>query len=197
MGLNHCVITSVNRDELPDGGAGIWAETIRQIHQQVPGCSVEVLIPDFQGDFTALEQVIDAEPEILAHNLETVPRLYRRVRPQAKYPQSLEVLRYANEQGMTVKSGIMVGIGERPDEVVTMMTEVIATGCQIFTIGQYLQPTKAHLPVYRFVSPDEFDGYRSEGLRLGFEVVEAGPLVRSSSHADEQVALLGNRSYSR
>jgi len=193
MGLRHCVITSVNRDELPDGGAAIWAETIRQVHRQAPGCSVEVLIPDFQGDRDALQQVINAGPEILGHNLETVPRLYRRVRPQAQYQQSLEVLRYTRAQGLVVKSGIMVGLGEEPDEVLALMADVAAAGCQIFTIGQYLQPTKDHLPVDRFVHPEEFDHYREEGLRLGFEVVEAGPLVRSSYRADEQAALLGSR----
>ncbi|MQY64306.1 MAG: lipoyl synthase [Calditrichaeota bacterium] len=193
MGLRHCVITSVNRDDLPDGGAGVWAETIRQVHRQVPGCGVEVLIPDFQGSRDALQQVIDADPEILGHNLETVPRLYRRVRPQADYRQSLEILRYACEQGMTVKSGIMVGLGERPDEVSQLMTEAAAAGCRIFTVGQYLQPTRDHLPVERYVTPDEFSRYRAEGLRLGFEVVEAGPLVRSSYHADEQAALLGSQ----
>lgn len=191
LGLRHCVITSVSRDKLPDGGAGLWAETIRQVHQAQPECSVEVLIPDFQGSRDALQQVIDACPEILAHNLETVPRLYRWVRPQADYRQSLDVLRSARDQGMSVKSGIMVGIGERPGEVQALMAEVVAAGCQIFTIGQYLQPTRNHLPVDRFVEPDEFNRYRAEGLRLGFEVVEAGPLVRSSYHADEQAALLG------
>jgi lipoic acid synthetase len=151
---------------------------------------VEVLIPDFQGDMSALQRVVDAAPEILAHNLETVPRLYHRVRSQAKYHQSLEVLRYAREAGMTVKSGIMVGIGEVPEEVIDMMGEAVTAGCQIFTIGQYLQPTKDHLAVDRFVIPEEFNWYRDEGLRMGFEVVEAGPLVRSSYHADEQVELL-------
>ena len=193
MGLAHCVITSVNRDELPGGGAGIWAETIRQIHGQVPGCGVEVLIPDFKGDRLALQTVIEAGPEILAHNLETVPRLYGRVRPQARYRQSLEVLSRASEQGMIVKSGIMVGIGERPDEVLALMADVVATGCRIFTIGQYLQPTRDKLPVERFVHPDEFRDYRRAGLALGFDVVESGPLVRSSYHADEQAALLTAR----
>ncbi len=193
MGLAHCVITSVNRDELPDGGAGIWAETIRQIHRQVPGCSVEVLIPDFKGDHRALHQVITAGPEILAHNLETVPRLYGRVRPQARYTQSLEVLSRASDQGMVVKSGIMVGIGERLEEVLALMADVVATGCRIFTIGQYLQPTRDKLPVERFVHPDEFHEYQRAGLALGFDVVESGPLVRSSYHADEQAALLTAR----
>jgi lipoic acid synthetase len=194
MGLKHCVITSVNRDELPDGGARIWAETIRQIHRQVPDCSVEVLIPDFQGDQDALQTVIEAHPEILGHNMETVERLYHHVRPQAKYSQSLEVLRYARKQGMTVKSGIMVGIGEHPEEVVRLMADVRETGCQIFTIGQYLQPTKHHLPVARFVNPDEFDQYRKQGRAMDFDVVESGPLVRSSYHADEQAALLSSPS---
>lgn len=192
MGLHHCVITSVTRDELPDGGASVWAETVRQIHKQVPSCGVEVLIPDFQGAHTALQRVIDAGPEILGHNLETVPRLYPRVRPQADYNRSLDVIRYAREQGMTVKSGIMLGIGERASEVLQLMTEAIAAGCQIFTIGQYLQPTRNHLPVERYVTPGEFSQYRAEGLRLGFKAVEAGPLVRSSYHADEQAALLGS-----
>ena len=192
MELRHCVITSVNRDELPDGGAGVWAETIRQVHRQAPGCGVEVLIPDFQGSRDALQQVIDAGPEILAHNLETVPRLYPRMRPQADYRQSLEVLRCTRDWGTTVKSGIMVGLGERPGEVLQLMAEAIAAGCQIFTVGQYLQPTRDHLPVERYVTPDEFSRYRAEGLRLGFEVVEAGPLVRSSYHADEQAARLGS-----
>lgn len=190
MGLRHCVITSVNRDELPDGGAGIWAATIRQLHRQVPDCSVEVLIPDFKGDQAALQTVIDARPEILAHNMETMPRLYRTVRPQADYCRSLDVLAYAHAAGMTVKSGIMVGLGEHYDEALELMAAVAATGCRIFTIGQYLQPTKSHLPVHRFVTPAEFDQYRAAGLDMGFQVVEAGPLVRSSYHADEQMALL-------
>jgi len=190
LGLRHCVLTSVNRDELPDGGAGIWAATIRQLHRQVPGCSVEVLIPDFKGDRAALQTVIDARPEILAHNMETAPRLYRTVRPQADYRRSLDVLAYAHAAGMVVKSGIMVGLGERYDEALELMAAVAATGCRIFTIGQYLQPTKSHLPVHRFVTPAEFGKYRAAGLDMGFQVVEAGPLVRSSYHADEQMALL-------
>ncbi len=190
MGLRHCVLTSVNRDELPDGGAGIWAATIRKLHRQVPGCSVEVLIPDFKGDRAALQAVIDARPEILAHNVETAPRLYRTVRPQADYRRSLDVLAYAHAAGMAVKSGIMVGLGERHDEALELMAAVAATGCRIFTIGQYLQPTKSHLPVHRFVTPAEFGQYRAAGLDMGFQVVEAGPLVRSSYRADEQVALL-------
>ncbi|MCH7521315.1 MAG: lipoyl synthase [Candidatus Marinimicrobia bacterium] len=190
MGLRHCVITSVNRDELPDGGAGIWAETIRQIRSQATGCTVEVLIPDFRGDRLALQQVMEAGPDILAHNLETVPRLYRRVRPQADYRQSLNILAQAHDRGMTVKSGIMVGIGERTDEVMALLTDVVATGCHLFTIGQYLQPTRDHLPVSRYVHPNEFARYKVAGLTMGFKVVESGPLVRSSYHADEQAELL-------
>lgn len=190
MGLRHGVITSVNRDELPDGGAGIWAETIRQIRSQAPGCTVEVLIPDFRGDRVALQQVIEAGPDILAHNLETVPRLYRRVRPQANYRQSLNILAQAYDGGMTVKSGIMVGIGEQPEEVMALLSDVVATGCHLFTIGQYLQPTRDHLPVSRFVRPDEFGRYKAAGLAMGFRVVESGSLVRSSYHADEQAELL-------
>ncbi len=190
MGLSHCVITSVTRDDLSDGGADMWAETIRQIKKQVPDCSVEVLIPDLQGNQRALQQIIDASPEIIAHNLETVPRLYPRVRPQADYEQSLEVLKCTSRQGITTKSGIMVGLGERPQEVLELMAKLVDTGCRIFTIGQYLQPTREHLPVDRFIEPEEFESYRAEGLRLGFNVVEAGPLIRSSYHADEQAALL-------
>lgn len=190
MGLRHGVITSVNRDELPDGGAGIWAETIRQIRSQAPGCTVEVLIPDFRGDRVALQQVIEAGPDILAHNLETVPRLYRRVRPQANYRQSLNILAQAYDGGMTVKSGIMVGIGEQPEEVMALLSDVVATGCHLFTIGQYLQPTRDHLHVSRFVRPDEFGRYKAAGLAMGFRVVESGSLVRSSYHADEQAELL-------
>ncbi len=190
MGLRHCVITSVNRDELADGGAGIWAETIRQIRSQATGCTVEVLIPDFRGDRAALQQVMEAGPDILAHNLETVPRLYRQVRPQAGYRQSLNVLAQAYDGGMTVKSGIMVGIGERPEEVMALLDDVVATGCHLFTIGQYLQPTRDHLPISRYVHPDEFGRYKAAGLAMGFRVVESGPLVRSSYHADEQAELL-------
>lgn len=190
MGLRHCVITSVNRDELPDGGAGIWAETIRQIRRQAPGCTVEVLVPDFRGDRVALQQVMETGPDILAHNLETVPRLYRQVRPQAGYRQSLNVLAQAYDGGMTVKSGIMVGIGEQPEEVMALLADVVATGCHLFTIGQYLQPTRDHLPVSRYVPPDEFGRYKAVALAMGFKVVESGPLVRSSYHADEQAELL-------
>lgn len=190
MGLKHCVITSVDRDDLPDGGAGIWAATIDAIHARVSDCSVEILIGDFKGDRGALRTVMDTKPEILAHNMETVRSIAPRIRPQAAYNRSLAVLRLAADAGMTVKSGIMVGIGETPSEVGTLMRDVVQTGCQIFTIGQYLQPTRNQVPVHRYVEPDEFDYFRELGLELGFKVVESGPLVRSSYHADEQVDLL-------
>lgn len=186
MGLKHAVITSVNRDELADGGAAVWAATIRQIRRQAPDCSVEVLIPDFKGSKTALETVMAAGPDILAHNLETVPRLYSTVRPQANYRQSLALLAAAAAAGMLVKSGIMVGIGEETEEVLALLEETVNSGCRIMTIGQYLQPTAQHLPVERYVRPEEFDAFREAGLQMGFDVLESGPLVRSSYHADEQ-----------
>lgn len=187
MGLHHCVITSVDRDELDDLGASIWAETIRQIHAQVPGCSVEVLTPDFQGQAEHIQTVLDTKPEIMSHNLETVERLHRRIRPQAQYQRSLDVLRQSVLAGLQTKSSIMVGIGETREEVFTLMDHIRETGCQIFSVGQYLQPTKEHEPVHRFVHPDEFLEYKEYGLKIGFSYVESGPLVRSSYHADEQV----------
>lgn len=187
MGLNHVVITSVNRDELPDQGSIVWAETIEEIRKLSPDCSVEVLIPDFKGVWEPLKRVIDAKPEILSHNTETVPRLYRRVRPQAKYDRSLWVLEKSKEYGMTTKTGIMVGIGETYDEVVALMKDLVEVQLDIFNIGQYLQPTKRHLPVERFVHPDEFAEYKRIGEELGIKHVESGPLVRSSYHAEEQV----------
>jgi len=196
MGLKHIVITSVNRDELDDGGAGIWAETIRQIRDKSPGTSIEVLIPDFEGDWEALQVVLDERPEILNHNLETVKRLYSVVRPQAKYDRSLELLRRSKEQGLNTKTGIMVGIGERDEEVEELIhdllrfTETPNGPCDILTIGQYLQPTSNHLPVSRFVTPEQFHEYKRYGEARGLRHVESGPLVRSSYHADEQVVSL-------
>ena len=187
LGLKHAVITSVNRDDLKDGGAGIFAETIRQIRKKSPGCRIEVLIPDFQGDYDSLKLVIDARPAILNHNVETVPRLYKEVRPQAKYERSLWVLEESRRHGLVTKSGLMVGLGETPEEVLDVMRDLRRIDCAILTIGQYLQPTKAHLPVDRFVHPDEFRMYKEEGLKMGFRFVESGPLVRSSYHADEQI----------
>lgn len=190
LGLRHAVITSVNRDELPDGGAGIFAETIRQIHAMCPETSVEVLIPDFQGNWDALEQVMDAGPEILNHNVETVPRLYRMMRPQARYEQSLELLARAKtlRPDVPVKSGIMVGAGERREEVDETIRNIADQGTDILTIGQYLQPTPAHVPIDRFYDPAEFDEMRAYASGLGYTHVESGPLVRSSYHAADQAA---------
>lgn len=187
MSLNHAVITSVNRDELADGGAGIFAETIRQIRLKVPHCRVEVLIPDFKGDDKALEVVVEARPDILNHNTETVPRLYRSVRPQGRYDWTLKLLKNAKEMGMVTKSGLMLGIGETTDEVFAVMNDLRQRGVNILTLGQYLQPTKNHLPVDRFVHPDEFAMLKREAVKMGFRHVESGPLVRSSYHADEQI----------
>ncbi|MGH8069936.1 MAG: lipoyl synthase [Candidatus Entotheonellia bacterium] len=191
LGLKHAVITSVNRDELPDGGATIWAATIRQVKALNPGCTVEALIPDFEGLEASLSTVLEAIPDILAHNTETVPRLYRTVRPQAKYPRSLELLQRAKRRGFVTKSGLMVGLGEEWDELRQVMQDLCAVHCDILTIGQYLQPSRQHLPVLRFYTPEEFQRLRQEGLTLGFRHVEAGPLVRSSYHAGEQKASTG------
>ncbi len=187
LDLRHAVITSVNRDDLDDGGAAIFAETVRQIRKKSPGCRVEVLIPDFKGDPTALSILLKARPDILNHNVETVPRLYRTVRPQAKYERSLWVLEESKRQGLVTKSGLMVGLGETRDEILAVMRDLRGVDCDILTIGQYLQPTKEHLPVDRYVHPDEFAFYKKEGLKMGFRFVESGPLVRSSYHADEQI----------
>ena len=191
LGLRHAVITSVNRDELPDGGATIWAETIRQVKAQNPGCTVEALIPDFEGLEESLLAVLEAQPDILAHNTETVPRLYRTVRPQAKYPRSLELLQRAKRQGFVTKSGLMVGLGEEWEELHQVIRDLRAVHCDILTIGQYLQPSRRHLPVLRIYTPEEFRQLRQEGLAFGFKHVESGPLVRSSYHAGEQKASTG------
>jgi len=187
MNLNHVVLTSVNRDELPDQGAEVWAKTIREIRKACPETSIEVLIPDFKGEYEPLKMVIDGAPEILSHNLETVPHLYRRVRPQAKYERSLSVLEISKQEGMTTKTGIMVGLGETFEQVLEVLRDGREAGLDIFNIGQYLQPTKRHLPVERFVHPDEFAEYKKYGMSIGYKHVESGPLVRSSYHAEEQV----------
>lgn len=187
MGIRHAVITSVNRDERSDGGSPIFAETIRQIRAAKPDCSIEVLIPDFKGNEEALNIVLDARPEILNHNLETVPRLYGIVRPQANYRQSLEVLDRAKKKGSVTKTGLMLGIGEKTDEVRQVLRDIQAVRCDILTLGQYLQPTKEHLPVDRYVHPDEFKSLKEEALSLGFRHVESGPLVRSSYHAANHI----------
>jgi lipoyl synthase len=187
MSVKHAVITSVNRDERKDGGAPIFAEVIRLIHEEIPGVTVEVLIPDFKGDEDALNIVLNVKPDILNHNLETVPRLYRRVRPQANYAQSLEVLERAKARGAVTKTGLMLGIGEKTEEVIEVMKDVRRTNADILTLGQYLQPTKDHLPVDRYAHPDEFRMLKEIGLEMGFRHVESGPLVRSSYHAEKQV----------
>jgi lipoic acid synthetase len=187
LGLKHVVITSVNRDELSDGGADIFARTIHRIREQLPDCRVEVLIPDFKGSHEALMTVLEARPDILNHNTETIPRLYSIVRPQARYHRSLKLLRRAKEFGAVTKTGLMLGLGESMDEVRTVMRDLVAIRCDILTLGQYLQPTKDHLPVVRYYHPNEFTQLKTEGLAMGFGHVESGPLVRSSYHADEQV----------
>lgn len=185
LGLKYAVITSVNRDDRKDGGADIFAMTIRSIRERIPGCKVEVLIPDFQGSEEALAVVMDAAPDVLNHNIETVPRLYKQVRFGARYERSLELLRRAKKLNPSVptKSGIMVGLGESNDEVIEVLRDMRAHGVDIATVGQYLRPTPKHLPVLRYVTPAEFASYRDAGKALGFSHIESGPLVRSSYHA--------------
>ena len=189
MELRHAVITSVNRDDLPDGGAGIFRETIRAVRRRCPDTTVEVLIPDFQGDWAALAVVMEEEPEILNHNVETVPRLYKAVRPGARYQRSLDLLRRAKElrPGALTKTGVMLGLGETAAELDTLMEDLVRNSVDILTAGQYLQPTPAHLPVERFVPPEEFRGVAERGRAVGLRHVEAGPLVRSSYHAANQI----------
>ena len=188
LGLDYAVITSVNRDDLDDGGAGVFAACIRAIRHRTPDCQVEVLIPDFEGDEAALRTVVEAGPVVLNHNTETVPRLYPRVRPKARYERSLELIRRVKtiDPAMTTKSGLMVGLGETFEEVVQTMADLRAHDCELLTVGQYLRPSVKHLPVERYWHPDEFAAIAEEGRRLGFAHVEAGPLVRSSYHAGEQ-----------
>jgi lipoic acid synthetase len=188
LGLRHAVITSVNRDELEDGGAAIFAETIRQTRQFRPACTIEVLIPDFEGNEAALALVCAEKPEILNHNIETVRRLFPTIRPQGKYQRSIELLGKAKQQGMTTKSGLILGMGETIDEAREVMRDLRAVNCDIITIGQYLQPTREHLPVARFYDPAEFAALKEEGLGMGFTHVESGPLVRSSYHAEQQIS---------
>jgi lipoic acid synthetase len=188
MGLRYAVVTSVNRDDEPDGGAAIFARTIAEIRRRVSDCKVEVLIPDFRGVWSAIETVMQARPDVLNHNMETVPRLYRRVRRGAQWERSLELLRRARRMAPEIptKTGMMLGLGETRDEVLAAMEEIAAQGTHILTLGQYLQPTREHLPVVRFVHPDEFTEFKRLGEEMGFKHVEAGPLVRSSYHAFEQ-----------
>ena len=190
MNLRHVVITSVDRDDLKnDYGASIWADTIRQIHNHVKKCTVEVLTPDFKGHEPSLEKVFNEGPEIFGHNVECIERISKQVRSQAVWHRSLDVLRLSAKRGLRTKTGMMVGLGESFDEVVKTMNQILDTGVTIFTIGQYLQPSKKHLPVVRYVKEQEFKDYKQIGLDLGFDVVESGPLVRSSYHADEQARI--------
>jgi lipoic acid synthetase len=187
MKVKHAVITSVNRDELADRGAEIWFQTIRLIKELSPNTTIETLIPDVKGNWEALERMISAGQEVVSHNMETVERLYRLVRPQAKYSRSLEQINKTKAFGKRTKSGIMVGLGETQEEVLRSMDHLVQNGCEVLTIGQYLQPTKMHLDVAEFIHPDIFAFYKEEGLKRGFDYVESGPLVRSSYHAERHL----------
>lgn len=193
LGLRHAVITSVDRDDLPDFGAYIFAETIRQIHQRLPGCSVEVLVPDFQGNEQSIRTVLEARPEIYNHNTETVPRLYKKARPGGKYHRLLEIFRIAKRiaPDIPTKTGIILGLGETNEEVIEVMKDLRSVDVDILTLGQYLRPSDGHIPLDRFVSPDEFRWLYQVGMDMGFKHVESGPLVRSSYHAWEQVQAAG------
>jgi len=188
MQLRHCVITSVDRDDLPDGGAAFWAETIRYIKKINPGTTIETLIPDFNGDHESIQKIIDAGPEVISHNIETVRRLTPVIRTKAKYETSLDVLRFIERQGKTAKSGFMLGLGENEDEVVETISDVRKTGCRILTIGQYLQPRAGYMEVVNYVTPGKFEEYRLAALGTGFDYVESSPLVRSSFHAEKHIA---------
>ena len=187
MKIKHGVITSVDRDDLKDGGSIIWAETITKIRELNPGTTLETLIPDFKGEWDNLQRIIDVAPEIVSHNLETVRRLTKQVRIQAKYDRSLEVLKRLKDGGMKTKSGIMLGLGETEEEVLETLQDLKNVGCEIITIGQYLQPTPKHLPVVEFVHPDQFAKYKKAGLEMGITYIESGPLVRSSYHAEKHI----------
>ncbi len=187
MNLKHTVITSVDRDDLKDGGSEIWAQTILKIRELNPGITIETLIPDFQGKWENLKRIIDVKPDIVSHNLETVRRLTKEVRIQAKYDRSLEVLKRLGDEGVVTKSGIMLGLGESEEEILETMDDLVTVGIQIMTLGQYLQPTKQHLPVAEFITPEKFDYYKNVGLKKGLRYVESGPLVRSSYHAEKHI----------
>ena len=193
MGLRHVVLTSVDRDDLPDFGAWAFAETIRQVHERVPGCSVEVLVPDFQGDETAIRSVLDARPEIYNHNTETVPRLYKKARPGGRYERVMQIFRLAKSYAPDIptKTGIILGMGETLEEVLVTMRDLRSVDVDILTLGQYLRPSASHIELDRYVTPDEFRMLRDEGMTMGFRHVESGPLVRSSYHAWEQVQAAG------
>jgi lipoyl synthase len=187
MGVKHAVITSVDRDDLKDGGAEIWAQTVRAVRNQSPGTTMETLIPDFAGKWENLQVIIDVAPEIVSHNLETVRRLTKQVRIQAKYDRSLEVLFRLKKGGMRTKSGVMLGLGETDEEIIETMEDLRSVQVDILTLGQYLQPTPKHLPVQEFITPERFDKYKELGLQMGFRYVESGPLVRSSYHAEKHI----------
>jgi len=187
MGVKHAVLTSVNRDELKDRGAGVWAATIREIKKEAPNTTMETLIPDVKGNWEALETILAERPHVVSHNMETVKRLYRTVRPQAKYERSLEQIKRIKDFGLRTKTGFMVGLGETPEEVYEIMDDLVAHGCDVLTIGQYLQPTKMHLEVAEFITPELFKHYEEVGYQKGFKFVESGPLVRSSYHAERHL----------
>jgi lipoyl synthase len=187
MQVKHAVITSVDRDELKNGGSKVWAATVRKIREVSPQTTLETLIPDFKGNIDAVNDIIEVAPEVVSHNMETVKRLYRLVRPQAKYDRSLTVIKQLKEGGMRTKSGFMVGLGETHEEVFELMDDLVAAGCDVLTIGQYLQPTKMHLEVAEYVTPETFEMYKDEGMKRGFKYVESGPLVRSSYHAERHL----------
>jgi lipoic acid synthetase len=187
MKVKHAVITSVNRDELKDKGASVWAATIREVKAVNPGVTMETLIPDFKAQWDLLEMVVSEKPEVVSHNMETVERLYRIVRPQAKYERSLEQIRRTKDLGLRTKSGIMLGLGETEDEVFKAMDDLLNHGCDVLTLGQYLQPTKMHLEVAEYISPEKFRMYKEKGEAKGFMIVESGPMVRSSYHAEKHI----------
>ena len=191
LDLRHAVMTSVNRDDLSDGGASIFAETIHAVRRRLPTCTIEVLVPDFQGQRAAVDAVLRAKPEIFNHNVETVPRVFPEVRPQGNYDRSLRVLQWAKERGAQTKSGLMVGMGETNEEIFSVLRDLRSVGCDVVSVGQYLQPTTHHRAVTRYYAPAEFDAIRRQGLAVGFRHVEAGPLVRSSYHAERQADSAG------
>jgi lipoic acid synthetase len=187
LGLKHCVLTSVDRDDLPDGGARHWAETILQVKQLNPGTTIEALIPDFDGKHELIDAIIKATPEVISHNLETVRRLTPFIRSRAKYDTSLLVIRYIAESNLIAKSGIMLGLGETEDEILKTMDDLLDVGCKVFTIGQYLQPTRDNYPIQEYITPEKFEAYKQIGLKKGFKFIESGPLVRSSYRAEKHI----------
>jgi len=187
LGVKHCVITSVDRDDMEDGGAGFWAETIKTVKKVNPGVTIEALIPDFKGNELDIQKIIDARPEVISHNLETIRRLTPKIRSRNRYDTSLKVVQYISDSGKVSKSGIMLGLGEREDEVLETMDDLLEARCRIITIGQYMQPTLLHYPVYDYVTPEIFEKFRETGLQKGFRFVESSPLVRSSYHAEKHI----------